>query len=232
MLSHAHRCCGTLALLGPLLAGAPAALAAPVFSDAFETPTVTSGLGFDLYNPPTALGPWTVTGTSSIALLQGSFTAAGVAFPAVEGTAGQWVDLTSIVSGGDGGVETTIATVAGQTYAISFHVGNINDATSTFGTSSTVQVYADGMLVSTAVNDGGVADTLTWEAFEFSFTATDGFTTFRFTNADPVGDNVNGLDAVSIRTVDVTAVPEPTGLALALAGLAALRGSSRRRARG
>lgn len=232
MPSLMRRLGGTLALLGPLLSATPAAIAAPVFSDAFETPVVTSAAGFQLYSPPVSLGPWTVTGTATIGLLRGTFASEGVTFPAVEGSAGQWADLTGAVSGGDGGVEATIATVPGQAYAISFHVGNVNDPGSTFGTSSTVQVYTDGTLAYTAINDGGVADLLTWELFEFTFTATAASTTFRFSNADPTGDNVNGLDAVSIRTIDdPTPAPEPAGLALALAALAALGGTTRRRAR-
>jgi hypothetical protein len=128
--------------------------------------------------------------------------------------------MTGPTSGG-GGVQQAVATTPGQTYNLSFYLGT------GFGTTSTVAILINGSLLTTRTNatPGAV---INWEQFTIPFTASTASTVVGFQNLDPIGDDSNGLDNVSLdlASAPVVGVPEPGSLLLlasALAGFGFLR---------
>jgi hypothetical protein len=192
-----------------------------ITNGSFETPTVPVGSFSNFPTGSIAITGWTVFGPP-VSVVSGSFTAGPFSFPAQDGI--QWLDLTGPTSGG-GGVEQTVTTTPGQTYDLSFYVGNVSGAP--FGTTSKVGVLVDGSLLTSETNSTP-GTTLNWELFTVSFVATSPSTVVGFENLDPSGDDSNGLDNISLALASTGAVPEPatlTLLALAFAGV----GFARRR---
>jgi len=149
-----------------------------------------------------------------VSVVSGTFQAP--LFPAQDGT--QRLDLTGPTSGGRG-VQQTVATTPGQTYNLSFYVGT------GFGTTSTVGVLINGSLLTTRTNSTPGA-VINWEQFTVQFTAASASALIGFENLDPIGDDSNGLDNVSLNAASVAPVPEPTTFVLfgtALAGFGLLR---------
>jgi hypothetical protein len=184
-------CCLVAALASPV------AHATNLIKDGgFESPVVAPG-GFDDFSTGQSFSRWTVVGaTGDVAVVSGSFTQNGITFPAKAG--GQWLDLTGYLSDNATGVQQVVGTTIGQKYLLKFSVGNVVDPNNVFGSTSTVDVFVDGVDVLSATNAAGNATTMTWKSFRLFFTATSSQTTIAFINGDPAGDNVNGLDAVSL----------------------------------
>ncbi len=182
---------------------APAAQAASLLKDgSFETPPPPSGT-FTVYNLGQKIGPWTVVGPSgsNVAVVSTSTVIGGFSFPAKKGVAS--LDLTGGSDPGLAqGVSQTIKTVAGKAYSISFYVGNINDPGGIWGTTSTVNVFADGKPVISATNSGGKpgGTVMVWQKFSAHFTAASATTTLSFISGDLIGhnDEICGLDAVTV----------------------------------
>ena len=181
---------------------AQAAAAAGLKDGGFETPPPPAGW-FTTYDLGQKFGPWTVVGPtgSNVAVVSTSTVINGFSFPAKKGMA--FLDLTGSNDPGLAqGVSQKIKTVPGQAYLVTFFVGNINDPGGIWGTTSTVNVYADGNLVTSATNSGGKAGgtVMVWQKFSATFTATAGATTLSFVSGDFIGQNdeVCGLDAVTV----------------------------------
>jgi len=205
-----------LALAGiAILSSLSSAYAAPLITNgSFEVPTVTPGTFSNFLTGSAAISGWTVFGPA-VSIVSGSF--GGGLFPAQDGI--QWLDLTGPTSGPAEGVEQTVATTPGQTYNLSFYVGT------GFSTTSTVGVLINGSLLATKTNSTPGA-TLNWELFTVPFTAASASTVIGFENLDPLGDDSNGLDNISLVLAPPPAVPEPGTLVLfgtALAGFGFLR---------
>ena len=87
----------------------------------------------------------------------------------------------------------------------------------------------DGSSLGAFTNDSTTTGTQVWEKFTTSFTATGSSTTLDFLNADPAGDNSNGLDNINLTAVPkgallvapdvMNSVPEPATLPLLVMGL-------------
>lgn len=165
---------------------------------------------------------WQVIGVGDVAVLNGSFSQAGLTFSHQEGV--QSLDLTGL-SNTDAGVAQTIATQIGLTYVLSFYVGNVQSTGQIWGTTSSVRVKIDDQPFAVATYSGGPADTLGWQRFDHSFTATSAFTTIAFFNLDGPSDNVNQIDQVSL----VAVVPEPNAAWLLCAGAVLAWGGTQRR---
>jgi hapalindole biogenesis HpiC1 cyclase-like protein len=179
------------------------ASAAPAvhFHDAgFEKPVVGPG-SYQLFATGTTFAGWNVVGASgNVAVVSHTFTQNGFSFPAKFGK--QWLDLTG-VSNTATGVGQTLALSPGQSYTLSFWVGNVYDPGGIFGTTSTVDVLVNGTQVLAATNSRGKGTPKqVWEKFSTTFvaptTTTSPTATIAFINGDPSNDTTNGLDGVTI----------------------------------
>lgn len=213
-----------------LLLLAPLSALAQVTNGSFETPTVPTG-SFTNFNAGSSFAGWTVVGPagSQVSIVSGTFAQSGLTFPAQGGS--QWLDLTGFSSNAAEGVQQAVTTLPGSVYNVSFFVGNVVNPGASFGTSSTVNVLANGVSIGSATNSAGAGtNTLTWAPFTRQFTATSTATTLTFLNADPSSDNSNGLDNISVALAGVVGpIPEPSTWALLMSGLLAASGYARRR---
>lgn len=215
-------------LVGSLVWAAPS-FANLITNGGFETPVVAPG-GFQVALTGSTFSGWTVVGApGAVSVLSGSFTQSGFTFPAQQGA--QWLDLATAPGNTPTGVEQSVVTIPGTVYDLSFWVGNMVNAGGVFGTTSTVEVFVDGLSRGTFTNNLGAGNSLQWQQFGLSFTAVGAMTSVRFLNRDVPSDNVNGLDNI-VLVAPSQQVPEPPaihllGLALAAVPLARAR---RRRA--
>lgn len=199
-----------------------------VFQDGFEAPVVNhtgpsgSSGGYDNYATGASIaGVWTVVGpagrSDAVSVVTTNFSQNFITFPAQSGN--QWADLAGQDSNGTEGVKTTIAGLLGQTYTVSFWVGNVVDPAHVFGTSTTVNLLVDGVQVFSAVNTDGTGQaTQVWRQFTYQGVAATNSTTFTFLSGDPSNDFSSGFDNVVISTVN--GVPEPSTWAMMILGLA------------
>jgi Protein of unknown function (DUF642)/PEP-CTERM motif len=204
------------------------ALGANLLTDgSFETPAVPSG-GFMNFGTAATLDGWTVVGPQ-VSIVSGSFTQNGISFLAEDGT--QWLDLTGDGSNRSEGVQQSVATVPGQTYTLSFWVGNVNNVGGIFGTTSSVDLLLNGAPDGTFTNSCTTCTAAqAWEQFTTSFVASGTTTLLTFLNEDGPTDNSNGLDNV-VLTGKAAAVPEPATLGLLTLGLVGLVRARRRSSR-
>ncbi|MBI3929918.1 MAG: DUF642 domain-containing protein [Armatimonadetes bacterium] len=175
-------------------------MSANLVNGSFESPVMAPGT-FQLFPPgDPGIPGWTVFGppSSNVGIVHTSFTQIGFTFPAQDGN--QWNDLTGASAAAGAGVRQSVGTVVGQTYELSFWVGNVFDSGGIFGTTSTVDVFIDGVPVLSATNSSG-GTTLTWEEFTTTFVATSTSTEISLQNGDPPADTNCGLDNVTISVV-------------------------------
>jgi hypothetical protein len=167
-----------------------------VADGSFEKPVVPAG-SYTLFSTGSSFSKWTVVGASgNVAVVSGTFTIAGITFPAECGM--QWLDLTG-VSNTATGVAQTISTVPGSNHTLSFWVGNVDDPNGTFGETSTVNVLVNGQQAFTATNSRGDGlNKLVWQRFTTTINAPTSTTTIAFLSGDPSNDNNNGLDCVKL----------------------------------
>ena len=196
----------------------------------FDTPA-PAAVGYTQYFGGQTMGPWQVLGVDILQLASEHSEGAGPALYFNSQSGDVAIDLTGDGnSGPTDGVSQAIATTAGQTYNVSFWVGN-QSGVGTFGhyytLPSTVDFQVDGGPLDAFTNTNTVANGIQWTQFETTFTATSDSTTIAFMNGTPVGDHYAGLDDVS-----VSPVPEPATWAVMLVGLfgagTMVRGSRRR----
>jgi hypothetical protein len=185
----------------------------------FETPTVPVG-GFTTFaSGSSGITGWTVVGAAGgVGVVNGTFSQGCCTFPAEDGV--QWLDLTGLSVNSNEGVQQVVATTPGTNYTLTFWVGNIDDPSGVFGTTSTVKVLVGGIggtLMDTATNSSTTLGTQIWQQFTTSFTATGSSTTLDFINGDPGTDNSNGLDNVVLTAS--SGVPEPGTLSLLALGV-------------
>lgn len=128
----------------------------------------------------------------------------------------QSVDLTGEGNQGlDNGIKQSVATIPGTVYGLSFWVGH-QDPTADGYTLGPAMI---GLVINQDLpiifsNNGVTTDDVTWQMFNYYFTATGGLTTIAFLNETPVGNNLAGLDNVTL-----AAVPEPGTMILLGSGL-------------
>jgi Protein of unknown function (DUF642) len=169
----------------------------------FEQPNI-GNIFFTAYSPgDNSITGWTVVGTGGNIAIIG---AGATAFYNPE-SGSQFIDLTGTTNTFGDGVKQTITTVAGDSYQVSFWIGNSHTDGST---NSTVDVSINGGTASGFTNTNFNANSLNWQQFTATFVATGTSTTVAFTNGDPGSDSLNGLDNVSFSDLGVLGVPGPT----------------------
>jgi hypothetical protein len=153
-----------VSLILTLFAGTPLVAANNLIRNgSFENPVVPLG-SYELFTLGQTFPGWAVVGASgNVAIVSGSFTQNGYTFPAQSGVQG--LDLTG-TSNTATGVQQIVPTTSGQTYTLSFYVGNVYNPGGIFGISSTVKVMVNGTNVFTATNSMGQGGmVLVWQRF-------------------------------------------------------------------
>jgi len=162
----------------------------------FEKPAVPVG-GFTTFATGTGFPGWKVVGArGNVGVTSTQFVARGFNLPAHAGS--QWIDLSGTIDLVNVGVQQAVATTPGVRYQLKFSIGNVFDDSGPFGTSSRVDVFLNGMLATSAITFLGDPTNMAWEDFSFEFVATSNKTTLTFMDADPQGDQICGLDSVSL----------------------------------
>jgi len=189
--------CKRFAAIAIVVAGGTGAQAQNlIVNGSFEKPVVTAG-GTSSFVTGDAFFGWNVVGANGdVAVTSDQFASRGFVFPAQSGA--QWLDLSGTLDMANVGVEQTVSTTRGAKYELAFSVGNVFDAKGPFGTSSRVDVFINGVLAMSAIALAGNDATMTWQNFSYKFVAGSGKTTIAFINADPQGDQICGLDSVSL----------------------------------
>jgi len=212
-----------LALAAALAFTTPALAANLVVNGDFESSPAPSG-SYSQYFGGGSFTGWNVTGADVI-VIDDSYQEGGLVFNA-QGGSNTAIDLTGAGNtGAADGITQSIATVAGKRYLLSFYVGN---ASPTGGNAfaytqpSTLNLSINGGPLLTFTNSTDTPFGINYQLFSTSFVAT-GATLLAFSNGT-VGDNMLGLDTVSL-----TAVPEPATWGLMLGGFAMVGLAARRR---
>jgi hypothetical protein len=223
----------SIVALAALWAGSAAAATNLVDNGSFESPNHVGG-GYVLYaSGSTAITGWTVIGPAADSIQLTPDTYLGL--KASDGR--QWIDMTGIYGYDKGLQSDSFATVAGETYRVSFDIGNYLP----FGRSTVgVRLNAAPELRFTNTSLAATATApMNWATFSFDWVADADSARISFLGRANGADSNNagiGLDHVRVELVEptlppVAAVPEPGTWALMLGGLAATALTvSRRRA--
>jgi hypothetical protein len=119
------------------------------------------------------------------------------------------VDLANYVYTG-GGIEQSFATVAGQTYDLSFSLGTMQAS----GRDGTAHIDVTLAGITTGYDVINHTGSTAWSSFSQSFVATGAATTLRFSNTENPYLHFAYVDSAS-----VAAVPEPESWSMMLTGL-------------
>src|SRR5206468_11245153 len=97
------------------------------------------------------------------------------------------------------GIQQSIATTPGATYALTFFIGSAYNPGGPLGIASTVRVRINGTLIASFTFNAMPGSTAQqWRKSSTEFQATSSTTFLSFINADPPGVTDNGLDAVAV----------------------------------
>lgn len=159
----------------------------------FESPTPAAG---DLDVGSTAITGWTVGADTG-----------GTRQWSSGGNPGQYVQLGWTIQGNVGSVYQNLATVAGQSYTITFD-GAIRDSDT--GTNGVTVAFGGNVQTITATTSG-------WQSYSLTVSATDATSQLSLTSL-----STGQYKRFLIDNVSVTAVPEPATITMLAAGLIGL----------
>jgi hypothetical protein len=166
-----------LKLVGLLLLATPLR-ANLVVNGSFETPVIPVGGTRTYPGGSTAITGWQVVGVDS-SLISTNFTQSGITFQAQHGV--QWIDLAGHTSNSTtSGVTQNIATIAGQSYSVSFYVGSAKD--NVFFYPATIDLSINGGPRVSYHNPAAPSNMLNWKQFIVSFDAAGSATNLTFYN--------------------------------------------------
>src|SRR5260370_42289843 len=86
----------------------------------------------------------------------------------------QSLDLTALNNSLVGGLQQVISLTGGQSYALSFWVGNMDNRASNYSLPSTVQVVVNGVSLGNFTNSNNTNNVTNWQQFTTAFTAASG----------------------------------------------------------
>ena len=170
-----------------------------------------------------SLPGWQVTGScggNCILILTSGYTEpqsgyGTITFQAQAGN--QAIDITGSSNSLTGGLSQAVTTTAGNSYTLSFYVGNMDDGATSYTLPSSVQLLINGTSQGVFSNDNNTSHQVNWALQSVNFTASGASTTVAFVNATPVGDNYAGLDNVDL---ELNPTPEPaSGLLVGAIGV-------------
>lgn len=204
----------TLAAAFLLAAVFSGSASAAFINGSFEQPDVTDGSFQNFAGGSTAITGWTVVGVDS-AVVDTAFSQYGINFQAQDGR--QWLDLAGVTSNSPtSGVTQDVATIAGESYNLSFWIGSATDGQFFFPT--IVDLSINGGARVSYTNPTAPTNQLNWLQVVVPYLATSATTNFTFYNGDQTGRNYNtAIDNISL--TQVTTVPEPSPVFLLLAGV-------------
>ena len=183
--------------------------AAPWWEDgSFSQYAPPSGT-FTLFDTGERYQAWMIVGQSgNVAFTSGAYVHRGFHFTAQRPgheTTDSWMNLAGFSQSRTGVMQHDVPTTVGTQYVLIFYVGNMYDPGGTYGTSSTVALYANAHALGTFTNSDGEGSTSqNWKRFRVVFTADAPWTSVAFINMDPPGDMDCGLDNVTFK-------PDPVG---------------------
>ena len=157
---------------------------------------------FALVGSGVRYGVWRVIGEpGNVAFVGSGYNHRGFTFNALK--AGEpWVNLAGISRSNTGLAHGVVPTVVGQSYVLTFAVGNVVDPSGFYGTSSTVKVCENSTYLGSYTNSGGAGTkTLNWQNFAVTFTATDPYTVIALVNGDGPNDWLCGVDNILLSPV-------------------------------
>lgn len=216
-----------LAALAALAASPAAAATNLIVNGDFETPAPADGQ-FKIFGKGSqALTGWNVVGltNNAVSLLSTDYVEPNVAFTSESGV------VAMDISGGDRpnlatGVNQTVATQIGQTYRLTFWVGNADGSgNGNYRNDSILDLSIDGAAREHFVNGAITHHGVNWVEVTRTFTATRADTNIAFFNGT-TADGFTGLDNVSL-----SAAPEPAAWSLMIGGFGLAGAALRRRAR-
>jgi hypothetical protein len=229
---------GILGLFPLLLLTQQANAANLLVNGGFESPSQASVPNFATFNVGTQTSTTYITGWT---VIQGNVdltTAAdyGPLTNTLDLSSVQDVDLIGNSQGSNGvfgGLAQSFATIAGQTYQLTFDYSHNSGRTSSNGFAAQVTVVdANNLansLFSTVVSQA--SGTATWVAFSTDFTATSNLSTLSFIDTQGAFDAGIYLDDVSVAPVNASATPIPGALPLFAGGLGFVGYLTRRKKR-
>ncbi len=207
-----------LACVAVSLSGLAASTHASVNNGSFETPPVGTGSFSNHFGGSTAITGWTVLG-DRVTLINESYVESGITFNAQDGT--QWLDLSGPGSNmASNGVTQDVGTTIGEAYRISFYVGSATNDVNIFA--STVDLSIAGGARVSFTNPTAPRNSMDWLLFSADFVATSDLTNITFFHGSGPGNNLSGLDNVTLELI-------PTPGVAAILGLGGLMASRRRR---
>jgi hypothetical protein len=222
-------------LIVSLLIAAPAIWGNLITNGGFESPKVTGATSAEYFAGSTDITGWLVIpgAPADVTVMRDDFTIGSLTFLPQSGT--QSLNLTGDFSGEDAGVQQDVNLTIGDTYILTFFVGNADNSAPNFTLDATASLTINNSFIGLYTNGSNTHNGVNWKEFQYTFTATQTSNTIAFQNGTVPNEDYIGLDGVDLQ--DITdkqggpTAPEPSTLFLGGAGFGLLWALARRRDR-